>query len=237
MTTQHHAIKQLEKRFQSWKDLKRLRTTQTLSQKKKEKIFVDSLDNFFDISHAYALDMIVNPEDKKLLLGQQEKGRYGCMGPVDKSLAAKKKRIALKRKGEDMRKKRSEKECEASTSKAVVLLSFISSSSENENSTEKSISDEAEEPCLKRSRAITNIVTPSLAAALDRTCVPNRRATAILSEAAINLGHDPHKLAINRTTIARSRQKAKTTFVQHLKKSFMQTNHLQFTGTESCCKI
>ena len=50
------------------------------------------------------LDMIVNPEDKKFLLGQREKGWRGCMGPEDKSLAAKEKQIALKRKAEDMRK-------------------------------------------------------------------------------------------------------------------------------------
>ena len=137
--------------------------------------------------------MIVKTEDKKFLLGQREKGQRGCMGPVDKSLAAKEKRIALKREAEDMRKKRSEKECELSTSKAVVLLYFTRSNSENKNSTEVSIFDEAEEPCSKRSRANTNIITPFLAAALDRTYVLDRRATAILTEAAINLGHDPHK--------------------------------------------
>ena len=97
-----------------------------------------------------------------------------------------------------MCKKRSKKECEAPCSKAVVFLSFTSSSiSKNENSIEGSISDEAEEPCFKCSRATKNIVTPSLAAALDRIYVSNRRVTAILTEAAINLGHDPHKLAIN----------------------------------------
>ena len=104
------------------------------------------------------------------------------MGPVNKSLAAKEKQIALKRQAENIPKKRSEKECEASTSKAVVLLSFTSSSSsgENENSTEGSIFDKAAEPCSKRSRATKNIVTPSLAGALDCTCVLNRRATAVV---------------------------------------------------------
>ena len=157
---------------------------------------------------------------------------------MDKSLAAKENQIALKRKAEDMRKKRSKKECEASTSKAFILLSFISSSSsENKNSAEGTIYDEAKEPCSKCSRSIENIVMPSLADAFYRTCVSNRRATAILSEAAINLGHDRHKLAINQTTITCSRQKTRTTFVEHFKKSFIQTNHLQFTGIESCCKI
>ena len=41
-----------------------------------------------------------------------------------------------------------------------------------------------------------------------------------MTEAAISLGHDLHKLEINETTITRSGQKAKTTFVQHLKKKF-----------------
>ena len=81
------------------------------------------------------------------------------MGPLDKSLAAKEKQKTLKREAEDMRKKRSEKDSEPSTSKAVVLLYFTNSNSENKNSTEVSIFDEAEEPCSKRSRANTNIVT------------------------------------------------------------------------------
>ena len=69
----HHAIKQLEKHFQSWKDLKRFRNRQALAQKKKEKTFVDSLDDLFVISHANALDMIVNPEDKSFYLANKRK--------------------------------------------------------------------------------------------------------------------------------------------------------------------
>ena len=190
---EHHAIKQLEKHFQSWKDLKCFRNRQTLAQKKKEKTFGDSLDDLFDISHANALNMIVNSEYKKFLLGQRKKRRRGCMEPADKSLAGEENQIALKREAEDMRKKRIKKECEPSTSKAVVLLYFTNSNSKNKNITKVSIFDEAEEPCSKRSRANTNTVTPSLAAALDRTCVSNRRATVILTKAGINLGHDPHK--------------------------------------------
>ena len=47
---ENHAIKQLEKHFQSWKDLERLKNRQTLAQKRKEKTFVDILDDLFDIS-------------------------------------------------------------------------------------------------------------------------------------------------------------------------------------------
>lgn len=221
---EHHAIKQLEILFQTWKDLKRLRNRRTPAQIKKEETFVDNLDDLFDISHANALSMIVLQEDKEFLLAQREKGRRGTIGSVDKTLSAKEERIMHKRKDEDMRKKRSREECEASTSKEVILAS--SSSSEEGNSGNSSeghiseLSDEGEEPHPKRSRAKRNIVTPSLAAALDRTGVSDRKATIVLTETAISLGHDPHNLAINRTTIARSRQKARAEFARQIKKEF-----------------
>jgi hypothetical protein len=215
---EHRAIMQLEALFQTWKDLKRLRNRRTPAQIKKEKTFVDNLDDLFDISHANALDMIVLQEDKEFLLAQREKGRRGCMGSVDKALTAKEERIMQKRKAEEMRKKKAEEECKASTSNDVILAS--SSSTEDGNSTDGSMSDETEEPHPKRSRARQNIVTPSLAAALDRTQVSDRKATMILTETAISLGHDPKTLAINRMTIARSRQKARATFVQNIKKEF-----------------
>ena len=71
---EQHAIKQLEKLFHYWKDLKRLRNQRNPSQIKKEETFLNSLDNFFDIAHANALSMIEIPEDKAFLIAQREKG-------------------------------------------------------------------------------------------------------------------------------------------------------------------
>ena len=54
-----------------------------------------------------------------------------------------------------------------------------------------------------------------------RKTIKKSTITAILPEAAIKHINDSQKLAINRTTIARSRQKARITFVQHLKKKIL----------------
>lgn len=221
---EHHAVTQLENLFQTWKDLKRLRNRRTSAQINKEKTFVDNLDNLFDIAHAKALDMIVLQEDKEFLLAQREKGRRGNIGPVDKILSAKEERIMKKRKAEDMRKNKSREECEASTSKGVILASSSSSderlSGDSSDGNISELSYEAEQPHLKRCRGKQNIVTRSLAAALDRTGISDRKATFILTQTAISLGHDPHNLSINRSTIARSRKKARAEFARHIKEEF-----------------
>ena len=42
----------------------------------------------------------------------------------------------------------------------------------------------------------------------------------VLIETALSFGHDPKALAINRMTIARSRQKARATSVQSIQRGF-----------------
>ena len=50
-------------------------------------------------------------------------------------------------------------------------------------------------------RARKSVLTPNLAASLDRAEVSDRKATFILASAAQSLGHDLNDLAINRSTI------------------------------------
>ena len=58
---------------------------------------------------------------------------------------------------------------------------------------------------LKRKRGRKTVVTPELAAALDRTKVSDRKAVFVIAETAKSLGHNIDELALNRDSIRRHR--------------------------------
>ena len=61
-------------------------------------------------------------------------------------------------------------------------------------------------------RAKINTVTRSLAAALDRTKLSDRKAAFVLTETAKSLGHDVKELNINRSSIHRQRKSYSVNF-------------------------
>lgn len=60
--------------------------------KKKENVFLDKLDDLFDIAHQNALDQITIEEGRLFLSKQREKGRPGSMLGIDRKLAGVEKR-------------------------------------------------------------------------------------------------------------------------------------------------
>ena len=68
-----------------------------------------------------------------------------------------------------------------------------------------------------------SVLTPNLAASLDRAKVSDRKATFILASAAQSLGHDQNDLAINRSTIRKQRQVHRQKIAESLKAEFKPT--------------
>ena len=113
---------------------------------------------------------------------QREKGRRGSMDPVDMVLARKEERCRKRLLVKETRKNK-----EAERMQQAAINTELSSSSEDETETGSSADDDLDlqqtptQP--KRSRP-TNVVSPGLAAALDRTKVSDRNATYIIAAAA-----------------------------------------------------
>lgn len=63
-----------------------------------------------------------------------------------------------------------------------------------------------------------DIMTPELAAALDRTGTSSRNATFILAAAASSLGHNVNEINLSHSTIHKSRKKLRSNIVRKLKK-------------------
>ena len=75
-------------------------------------------------------------------------------------------------------------------------------------------------PLSAPKRARWNIMTPQLAAALDRTQISSRDVTYIVNEAAASLGHDVTDLNINRNSIHRYMDRHRLAHSKGLKEEF-----------------
>jgi len=158
------------------------------SQAMREEAFKKDTKNLFDVATANALDTLTNEEDKAFLLAQCEPGRRGKMGSIDTQLAAVEARTAQRREQQEQQRQRAQEE--ASTSMTTVELESSSASAE-ETAEESGDGGEAMSP--KRSRRATkSVITPSVAASLDRTKMTDREAVYVLSAAAHSLvQHQP----------------------------------------------
>lgn len=78
-----HCIAKLEKLHTEWTNLKKSCGRNTDNQKNKEKTWVESLEQIFDVAHANALELITVEEDKAFLISQRQDGRTGHMYGID----------------------------------------------------------------------------------------------------------------------------------------------------------
>lgn len=102
----HHNIEKLLSLYQHWRMLQRSRKRRSELQKKREKEFVESLNDLFDIAYKDVLKLIKIEEDKLFLLNQRKKGRPGSMIGVDINLTRKENRQAIRQHEEKFRMQR-----------------------------------------------------------------------------------------------------------------------------------
>lgn len=222
-----HSIAKVEKLYTEYQQLKKGKYRRSTPQIKKEEAFKHTLKDVFDVAADDALSTMSIQEDKDFLLAQREPGRRGIMGPVDISLTKKERRASKRKKLQEERKLRSEQAASASFQDLQMDSSSTGSSSGQEVSSEDdevgvgaTADVEATPGPSKRRRATKNILTPSLAAVLDRSKVTDRKATLILAEAAQSFGQNLDELNINRSSIRRQRQLQRKQMTSFLKTEF-----------------
>lgn len=101
-----HCIDKLIGIYNDWDKIRKNKLRINEAQKAKEKGFIDSLEDLFDIAHSNALEKMTIQEDKEFLAKQREKGRPGSMVGVDAVLAAIEKRKAERSAQEQQRKEK-----------------------------------------------------------------------------------------------------------------------------------
>jgi len=141
--------------------------------------------------------LIKNKEDYQFLLLQRKKGRPGALGLVDKEHQKKSERSANRLALKEERRKKRLREAEHDIDRTV--LESSTSTSGDEGLSEKITAENTENANNQHSKRqkLANIVTPDVAAALDRTGTSSRSATYILSAAATILGVNPKSYNIS----------------------------------------
>lgn len=226
-----HCIDKLLKLYDEWKGLQKNLTRTAGKEKEKRDLFVEKMDDLFDIAHSDALGQMKNEEDKKFLMLQRQKGRPGSMIGVDQKLKYKEER-ALKRSAmETARKKRTYEEMEqhfATHQPAAPKTDDSTSSSQSsdggddsENSSiivQKISPTAATAAAVPTTRGTLHFFTPRLSEVFDRCKITDRNAVYILMAAAEAFGRDTENLVVNRTSFQRLRKKfrdSRHTEIQH----------------------
>lgn len=110
------------KMYKEWQLLtKRKVDEMTATEKQKYGVFMDMLDDLFDIASADALTTMRNEEDKEFLQQQRQKGRPGSMAGVDMKLTAKEERSQLRRQMEEERRLRHEQASTSNQNRELIL--------------------------------------------------------------------------------------------------------------------
>lgn len=215
-----HCHGKLETEFESWRLLKKNAKRISPAQKAKESAFSSKLDNLFDIAHAAALETITIPEDREFLIAQREEGRRGSMVGIDVSLTRKeKKKLEMKEKLVD-RQHRAESSKEQLTAQ-VLLASSSGRSTSLDDELQGATGGVRSKACIaNRKRGRIEIISPGLAAILDRTKVSDRKAVLIVAETAKSFGQNVKDLTLNRSTMRRKRQYHRSIIYARLKDEF-----------------
>lgn len=223
LPTKNHykIIAQIEKLFYKWKKMKKSISKPTKTQQDNETAFVVTLDDLFDVAHSDAMTLVTVTEDKEFLSAQREKGRRGCMGAVDVRLYRQEKNRALR---DEMAEGRKQKEAQRQSTLLNTTSNIISSEDENDTVSEDEEQFLVKDPAKSRARSSkksklsTEILTPALSSALDRTKTSDRSATFILSAAAEAYGDKTKTLS--RETIRRVRRTNRETIATELRLAF-----------------
>ncbi|XP_062534037.1 uncharacterized protein LOC134203076 [Armigeres subalbatus] len=138
-------------------------------QKEQESNFINNLDRLFDIARRNALNLIKNDKDKQFLILQREVGRPGSA-------------FARVKKGKIEEEPTTEPEPSLESQSATSV--FTIDGGDEKPSTSRAFSE----------RSKSKIMTPILAATLDRIGLSDRNAmyviSAVLTSAGLNLGTD-----------------------------------------------
>ena len=140
------------------------------------------------------------------------------MAQIDRKLAVKLKRKHERQEAIKARTEREELRHAVSNGEAVVET-FESDSEKSCNENVDSDHDSAVTPQTKQPRP-KNIVSPQVAAALDRTKISDRNAVYALASFSVAVGQNPSELALNRWSIRRNRMKHRYETILKLKESF-----------------
>ena len=210
-----HCVDKLIKLYGEWKSLQKHLTRTAAKGKAKRDIFVEMMDDLFDIAHSDPLGQIKNEEDKNFLMLQRQKGRPGSMVGVDQTLKYNEERALKRTAMETARRKTSYEEMEQHFATHQLGVSKTDDSTSSSESSDGGDNGKSSVIVQQRSAAATvpstggklHIFTPRLSEVFDRCKISDRNGVYILTAAAEAFGYDTKHVVINRTSFQRLSKK------------------------------
>jgi hypothetical protein len=220
-----HVIKKLKDLYAEHAKLMKHKTRNNDKDLENQTQFSEKLDMLFDISHA-ASEQLISIEEDKQFLKMQKESRSGVIGRVDKKKADRDKRT-FERKCREA--ERAEREIDRAISIKVTSNEKDICSEDEETETDET-DDDDEEYCtqvneLGKAKRCKTVLTPNIAATLDRTITSVRKATMIMASVINEAGGSSESLPMSKSSMHRHRQ--------HLRKLSAQDIKHNFTATKS----
>jgi hypothetical protein len=229
-----HCVEKLLKLYDEWKNLQKSSKKKSEMAKNCRQLFIDKLDNIFDIAHEDALKTALK-EDADFLILQRQKGRPGYFSGIDVNFVHFERRKEDRIQKEMERRKRVYSEMAAEEEKAEYQSSSLSSEEEEDETGCTTKSDvTVEEKCLDSndfesikmkpqptvSRGAKDFFTPELAEVLDRCQISDRNAMRIIVAVVKALQYDITAFILNRTSIRRRRSEFREKRYREIKEKF-----------------
>src|SRR6218665_321030 len=220
---EYNIVAKLVSLFEEWRTLLKSKGKKSKFQQAKEEAFTEKLKDpvWHGTSKCYENDK----DTRRQRLSECSEAEGSPMIGVDKVLAAKEERTRVRKEKEAQRRQPLEEpgpsvyERVWSTDEEEDLKE-AKEEMEEEKSLSSAVAPTASEPVSKRAR--NTVITPRLAAALDRARVSDRNATLILAEAALSFNCSAAEITVNRSTIRRLRKGCRANFAASIKKDFAE---------------
>src|SRR5271163_3583247 len=246
---ERNIVRKLETLLDSYHNLCRNKKRSGDAQLAKEQAFSESIKLLFDVAHHYAMTIVTIHEDRAFLLDQRTERKY-VMGGVDRDLAKKEENKLKKFEREMLRKSKEEDSKRKATEAATMVENLYSSDTDCLELTESVDSDtedrsfesvqqtntQTETNPRKKCKSASKVISPALAAELDRTNVSDRKAAYLLSAAAKTYADvDASVLPLSVSSIRRSRRQHRTQHAATAKTEFSHEGALvlHFDGSPS----
>ena len=212
-----HGITRVEKFYESWRTLQKGAKRGGPTQTKKEEEFQATLNQTLDLRHQDWRTLVICQEDR-VFLQDQFSERRATLGALDKTFEKKMKRKGDKVAAEDARK---EKE---TARKSISSFGAVEESSDSDSASSTNCSSsESEGASPPKQKRPINIISPEVAASLDRTKTTDRMAVHTIAAISRAQGVNPEELALNKWTINRSRRAHRTQVMEDLQAEFAET--------------
>src|SRR5215470_17165482 len=226
---ERNIVRKLQALLDSYRDLCRNKKRSGDAQLARETAFGESIKLLFDVAHHDAMTIMTIEEDRQFLLDQRTERKY-VMGGVDTKLTKieenrrKKHGKEMQRKDKEEDRKRKATEMATAVDNSSDTDHLVSSESEDSDTDEYVIPESVQQPkhSTKRCKNASEIISPAIAAALDRTNVSDRKAAYLLTAAAKTYGDgDASVLPLSTSSIRRSRRQHRAIHAATAKDKFL----------------